>query len=124
MDNKTKPKKTKGSKIFGKCFYLGTKIELIVIKVGNIPYELNQNDLEELFSCVGPIVGPFKYDNIVYYRLISLYSKSLNMKKNETKHSGYGFCRYTDCDTAQAAIRNLNGYEIKGFLNLWYFIMP
>ena len=30
------------------------------------------------------------------------------------KPKGYGFCEYQDVDTAQSAIRNLNGHEISG----------
>ncbi|KAF0989594.1 hypothetical protein HZS_3674, partial [Henneguya salminicola] len=63
--------------------------------VGNIPYEANDEQLRNIFSKIGPVTS-FR---IVYDR--------------ETgKPKGYGFCEYRDVETAQSAIRNLNGMEL------------
>jgi len=65
--------------------------------VGNIPYDVTEEKLKDIFNEVGPVVS-FK---IVYDR--------------ETgKPKGYGFCEYRDQETALSAMRNLNGYEIAG----------
>ncbi|XP_046652509.1 cleavage stimulation factor subunit 2-like [Daphnia pulicaria] len=65
--------------------------------VGNIPYDVTEEKLKDIFSEAGPVVS-FK---IVYDR--------------ETgKPKGYGFCEYRDQETALCAMRNLNGYEIAG----------
>lgn len=65
--------------------------------VGNIPYEVTEEKLKDIFSEVGPVLS-FK---LVYDR--------------ETgKPKGYGFCEYKDQETALSAMRNLNGYEIGG----------
>ena len=65
--------------------------------VGNIAYETTEEQLEEVFREVGPVVK---------FRLI--FDK-------ETGHSkGYGFCRFPDADTAQSAIRNLHGRNLNG----------
>ncbi|XP_065579305.1 cleavage stimulation factor subunit 2-like [Artemia franciscana] len=65
--------------------------------VGNIPYDVTEEKLKEIFSEVGPVLS-FK---IVFDR-------------ESGKPKGYGFCEYQDVDTAQSAIRNLNGHEISG----------
>ncbi|KAF1741126.1 hypothetical protein MXB_1271, partial [Myxobolus squamalis] len=63
--------------------------------VGNIPYEATDEELKNIFSKIGPVLS-FR---IVYDR--------------ETgKPKGYGFCEYRDIETAQSAIRNLNGLEL------------
>lgn len=65
--------------------------------VGNIPYDVTEEKLKDIFSEVGPVVS-FK---IVYDR--------------ETgKPKGYGFCEFRDQETAHSAMRNLNGFEIAG----------
>ena len=63
---------------------------------GDIPFELNKEDIEELFSTVGPIVNI--EDKV-----------SQSSKKRE-----YCFIEYPDFETAESAIRNLNNYGIKG----------
>lgn len=65
--------------------------------VGNIPFDLTEERLKEVFSEVGPVLS-FK---LVYDR-------------ENGKPKGYGFCEYKDIETANSAMRNLNGYEIGG----------
>lgn len=65
--------------------------------VGNIPYEATEEKLKDIFSEVGVVVS-FK---LVYDR-------------ENGKPRGYGFCEFTDPETALCAMRNLNGYEIGG----------
>ena len=48
-----------------------------------------------------------QFSNVVYnFRLV--YDRETGKPK------GYGFCEYKDQDTAQSAMRNLNGTEIHG----------
>lgn len=65
--------------------------------VGNIPYDVNEEQLKTIFSTVGPIVS-----------LRLMYDKVTRQPK------GYGFCEYKDPETAYAAMRNLNNVECGG----------
>ncbi|RKP15231.1 hypothetical protein BJ684DRAFT_7317 [Piptocephalis cylindrospora] len=65
--------------------------------VGNIPYDVTEEQLTEIFQEVGPV----KHIRLVFDR--------------ETgKPKGYGFIEYLDSDTASSAVRNLQGYEMGG----------
>lgn len=65
--------------------------------VGNIPYDLSEEKLREIFKTAGPVLS-FK---LVYDR-------------ESGKPKGYGFCEYQDHETAASAMRNLNGHEVNG----------
>ena len=65
--------------------------------VGNIPYDVEEEQLKVIFSTVGPIVS-----------LRLMYDKVTRQPK------GYGFCEYMDPETAYAAMRNLNNVECGG----------
>jgi cleavage stimulation factor subunit 2 len=68
-----------------------------VVFVGNIPFEITEEQLIDIFKEVGPVLS---------FRL---------MFDRETGRSrGYAFCEYADSETAASAIRNLSGYEIGG----------
>ncbi|KAI8887605.1 hypothetical protein K501DRAFT_175147 [Backusella circina FSU 941] len=68
-----------------------------VVFVGNIPFELSEEQLIEVFKEVGPVTS---------FRLLF---------DNETgRPKGYGFCEFVDAETAASAVRNLNDYEIGG----------
>lgn len=65
--------------------------------VGNIPYDVTEEMLTQIFGAVGPVV---------HFRIV---------KDRETgQGKGFGFCEYHDAATALSAMRNLNGYEISG----------
>ncbi|TMW59278.1 hypothetical protein Poli38472_004347 [Pythium oligandrum] len=65
--------------------------------VGNIPYDVTEEQLREIFSEVGSVLN---------FRLVT--------DRETGKPKGYGFCEYADGATALSAMRNLNGYEING----------
>jgi len=65
--------------------------------VGNIPYEVTDDKLKDIFSEVGPVVS---------FKMV--------FDRDTGKPKGYGFCEYKDQETALSAMRNLNGYEIAG----------
>mmetsp|Transcript_21216 Transcript_21216/g.46403 ORF Transcript_21216/g.46403 Transcript_21216/m.46403 type:complete len:430 (+) Transcript_21216:93-1382(+) len=65
--------------------------------VGNIPYDVTDQMLLEIFQEVGSVKS---------LRLVS--------DKDTGKPKGYGFCEYYDQATAESAVRNLNGHEISG----------
>lgn len=65
--------------------------------IGNIPYDAQEDDLRNIFSRVGAV------DSL---RLV--YDKDTKQPK------GYGFCDYSDPDTAMSAVRNLNDAECNG----------
>ena len=68
-----------------------------VIFIGNIPFEVTEEQLIDIFKEAGPVLS---------FRL---------MFDRETGRSrGYAFCEYADPETASSAIRNLSGYEIAG----------
>ena len=65
--------------------------------VGNIAYETTEEQLEQIFREVGPVMK---------FRLI--------FDRDTGQSKGYGFCRFPDADTAQSAIRNLHGRTLNG----------
>lgn len=65
--------------------------------VGNVPYDVDEEQLKKVFSTVGPIVS-----------LRLMYDKDTRQPK------GYGFCEYKDQETAYAAMRNLHNVEVGG----------
>merc|ERR1719245_361168 len=65
--------------------------------IGNIPYDAQVDDLKNIFSRVG-----------------SVESLRLVYDKDTKQPKGYGFCDYSDADTALSAIRNLNDVECNG----------
>lgn len=67
------------------------------VLVGNIPYEVTEEKLREIFSEVGEVL-----------------SLKLVFDRETGKPKGYGFCEYKDVQTAMSAMRNLNGFEING----------
>lgn len=68
-----------------------------VIFIGNIPFDIAEEQVIDIFKEVGPVQS---------FRL---------MFDRETGRSrGFAFCEYGDYETAASAIRNLNGYEING----------
>nr|CAG8588957.1 12780_t:CDS:10 [Entrophospora candida] len=67
------------------------------IILGNIPYDLTEEQITEVFKEVGPIVS---------FRLV--------FDKENGRPRGYGFCEYYDPETAESAVRNLNNVEIGG----------
>jgi RNA recognition motif-containing protein len=76
---------------------LSSEGEGIELFVGNLPYELTEEKLKELFS---------KYGRVLSARIIT------NRYKGKSK--GYGFVQMAEKNDAENAIRELNGYEISG----------
>ncbi|KAH3722567.1 Cleavage stimulation factor subunit 2 [Pelomyxa schiedti] len=68
-----------------------------VVFIGNIPYDVKEEQLVEHFARVGPVVS---------FRL--MHDPGTN------KRRGYAFCEYRDPETAQSAIRNYmqNSYDM------------
>ncbi|CAN7086582.1 unnamed protein product [Brassica oleracea var. botrytis] len=65
--------------------------------VGNIPYDVTEEQLRDICGEVGPVVS---------FRLVT--------DRETGKPKGYGFCEYKDEETALSARRNLQSYEING----------
>ncbi|TFK31498.1 hinge domain of cleavage stimulation factor subunit 2-domain-containing protein [Crucibulum laeve] len=61
-----------------------------VVFVGNVPYNMGEDQLIDIFKSVGQVVG---------FRLV--------FDRDTGKPKGYGFCEF-------AAVRNLNNYEVGG----------
>ncbi|OBZ66823.1 Cleavage stimulation factor subunit 2 [Grifola frondosa] len=68
-----------------------------VVFVGNVPYNMGEEQLIDVFKSVGQVVG---------FRLV--------FDRDTGKPKGYGFCEFSDHETALSAVRNLNGQEIGG----------
>jgi cleavage stimulation factor subunit 2 len=68
-----------------------------VIFIGNISFDLSEQQITDVFKDIGPIIS-FK----------------LMFDRETGKPRGFAFCEYADMETANSAIRNLNGYEING----------
>jgi cleavage stimulation factor subunit 2 len=65
--------------------------------VGNIPWDVTEEVMAELFREPGPLVS---------FRLV--------VDKDTLKPRGYGFAEYFDLETAKSAVRNLNEIEVSG----------
>ncbi|CAI5445949.1 unnamed protein product [Caenorhabditis angaria] len=65
--------------------------------VGNISYDISDENLRAIFSKVGPVL-----------------SIKMVHDRESGKPKGYGFIEYPDIQTAESAIRNLNGHELGG----------
>ncbi|KAI0767258.1 hypothetical protein C8Q74DRAFT_1279226 [Fomes fomentarius] len=68
-----------------------------VVFVGNVPYNMAEADLIDVFKSVGQVAG---------LRLV--------FDRDTGKPKGYGFCEFADHETALSAVRNLNGHELGG----------
>ncbi|GAX80363.1 hypothetical protein CEUSTIGMA_g7802.t1 [Chlamydomonas eustigma] len=67
------------------------------IFIGNIPYDVSEQDLITMFSEVGPIKN---------MRLVT--------DKDTGKPKGFAFCEFYDGAAAECAVRNLNQHEVSG----------
>uniref|UniRef100_A0A1I7SMN7 RRM domain-containing protein n=1 Tax=Bursaphelenchus xylophilus TaxID=6326 RepID=A0A1I7SMN7_BURXY len=65
--------------------------------VGNISYDVTEEEIKQLFSRVG---------NIVHFRLVH--------DRDTGRPKGFGFCEFTEPPMADAAIRHFQGYELHG----------
>jgi len=90
-----------------------------MFSVGNIPYDVSEEKLKDIFNEVGPVLS-FKWvsSSITNSKYVSiaanLFVYRLVFDRDSGKPKGYGFCEYKDQETALCAMRNLNNYEIAG----------
>ncbi|EJD52091.1 hypothetical protein AURDEDRAFT_142864 [Auricularia subglabra TFB-10046 SS5] len=68
-----------------------------VVFVGNVPYNMGEEQLIDVFKNVGQVVG---------FRLV--------FDRETGKPRGYGFCEFADHETAMSAVRNLNNVIVDG----------
>ncbi|KAJ7164912.1 hypothetical protein C8R46DRAFT_1351676 [Mycena filopes] len=68
-----------------------------VVFVGNVPYNMGEDALIDVFKSVGQVVG---------FRLV--------FDRETGKPKGYGFCEFADHETAASAVRNLNNTDVGG----------
>ncbi|EIM87344.1 uncharacterized protein STEHIDRAFT_78229, partial [Stereum hirsutum FP-91666 SS1] len=68
-----------------------------VVFVGNVPYNMGEEQLIDVFKSVGQVIG---------FRLV--------YDRDTGKPKGYGFCEFGDHETAQSAVRNLNNVDVGG----------
>ena len=65
--------------------------------VGNLPFNIENDDLEELFSEAGTVV-----------------SANVIKDRSSGRSKGFGFVEMTDEQEANDAIKKFNGYDFKG----------
>ncbi|KAJ7756943.1 hypothetical protein B0H16DRAFT_1537493 [Mycena metata] len=68
-----------------------------VVFVGNVPYNMGEEALIDVFKSVGQVIG---------FRLV--------FDRETGKPKGYGFCEFADHETAASAVRNLNNTDVGG----------
>ncbi|KAJ7628481.1 hypothetical protein FB45DRAFT_918385 [Roridomyces roridus] len=68
-----------------------------VVFVGNVPYNMGEDALIDVFKSVGQVVG---------FRLV--------FDRETGKPKGYGFCEFADHETALSAVRNLHNTDVGG----------
>lgn len=67
------------------------------IFVGNISYDVNENEVRQILSQVGQVIK---------FRIVH--------DRETGRPKGFGFCEFADVSSVETAIRNLNGYELHG----------
>ena len=67
------------------------------IYVGNLPYEVDDNQLQELFTPHGTVT-----------------SARVIMDRMTDRSKGFGFVEMPKVGEAKAAVRHLNGFELDG----------
>jgi cold-inducible RNA-binding protein len=67
------------------------------IFVGNLPFKAKSEDLEQLFSRFGPIIGV-----------------SIRKDRKTNKPKGFGFVSFGTPEAGPEAIRVMNGYSLEG----------
>ena len=65
--------------------------------VGNISYDSTEQQLTDLFSEIGTVVN---------FTIVT--------DRDTGKPKGFGFCDFTDSETAKSAIRNLDKHDFHG----------
>jgi len=65
--------------------------------VGNIPYDVTESELKEVFGEIGPVKS---------IRVVT--------DKDTGRPKGYAFCEFYDRATAESCVRNLNSVEVSG----------
>ncbi|VDP42716.1 unnamed protein product [Soboliphyme baturini] len=70
-----------------------------LVFVANIPFESTEEELKALFSQMGPLVA---------FRLA--------VDRETGRSKGYGVCEFIDQEAALSALRNLNGFDLRGQL--------
>ena len=65
--------------------------------IGNITYDSTEQQLIDLFSEIGTVVN-----------------LTIMTDRDTGKPKGYGFCDFTDAETAKSAIRNLDKHDFHG----------
>lgn len=68
------------------------------IYVGNLSWDLTEQDLQELFAPYGEVIS----------------AKIVTDKFNNNRSKGFGFVEMTDADAGNAAIAALHGTEVQG----------
>lgn len=68
-----------------------------IVFIGNIPYNLAEEQILSIFSSVGQIQS---------FRMV--------FDSENGRPKGFGFLEFADTDAAASAVRNLNNYEIMG----------
>jgi cleavage stimulation factor subunit 2 len=70
---------------------------IAILSVGNLAYDLSEQDVIDYFSSVGPVK-----------------SVRIVLDKETGKPRGFGFVEYHDVPTAESCVRNLGGTELNG----------
>ncbi|EPZ31906.1 hypothetical protein ROZALSC1DRAFT_27467 [Rozella allomycis CSF55] len=75
---------------------MSTKTPTRVVFIGNIPFDVTEEQIVDIFSQVGRTNERLMFD------------------RETGRPKGYGFCQYPDAETASSAVRNLANYDIGG----------
>ncbi|KAI0753312.1 hypothetical protein C8Q80DRAFT_1249777 [Daedaleopsis nitida] len=88
-----------------------------VVFVGNVPYNMAEEQIEPVFKSVGQVVGLRCAALLFLFHAMSHLPQTpyrLVYDRETGKAKGYGFCEFADHETALSAVRNLNGHELGG----------
>uniref|UniRef100_A0A915D1U8 RRM domain-containing protein n=1 Tax=Ditylenchus dipsaci TaxID=166011 RepID=A0A915D1U8_9BILA len=67
------------------------------VYVGNLPYNVSEQDLGNYFSSAGPVTNV-----------------RIMIDRETNRPKGFGFCEFADQQSAQNAVQNFNGVDFNG----------
>ena len=92
-------------------FFLVGKIKFLIL-VGNLPFNVTENDVGNHFAQCGEVAS-VRLAFLIRKFLLN-YFLSLIYDRTTNRFKGFGFCEFKDGQGAQDAVSKLNGADFNG----------